>query len=705
MTITTKTYTTRLQQAPRVLLLLLVYTTLTACGGSSGTTVATPVVPPTVFVSCSSGTIARDGTRYTDLHGAPNCFAHLLAEIDNLQGNGAIPSDARGVTFIYDFFYDQRVADSKSQLISAGGLDGNGNYFLTTSDHPRLHSGYHGASVRRVYNTFAPVLPAGVISFSLSDTLANQYSGEQVRKAYTAARSDNPLITRSVASSPYAAHRVIFNLSLGGAHALFYNVTRSLSTLDAFTATSNFAEIPAGVIGVGAIGNSQANWSTGFRKAPGDLLVAGYFIDGLSNSTIAGRIADYNVYWDSVEVDTDLTDLISNTATAQLVALVNHNSWRTPNANISSIFPYISGNLAAKVTEAGQTRLRFAYGFVGVSLLDLLAGATVHARTGHYYTASYLNPAGDATDFNTPCGVLQDGCFILPSYRSSSGGPTGSSLAAPRLTAVIDTLWLLWPSLTPIDIHRLLRTCASDLGDPGVDSVFGQGLLDLECLVQPSGGLQIPTAQVAGISGSLISPSTADTSLATQDDFGRYFDYTAVRTQPIARAFNPLENAHVYSPSQSTVLAVEQNSASAWVSYSLLRDLSMSLGAVYEQDSLLGTYGTGHFQIQDGYSSGARLDWIHRLSSTWNTRMHVAYYTGTAQAVHPGAVSDLSLRQSSVSVSIERQLTYNHMATSSLQMSFSCNTGTRGSFNSFGSLVKLSGKENCEQRLGIALYF
>ena len=108
---------------------------------------------------------------------------------------------------------------------------------------------------------------------------------------------------------------------------------------------------------------------------------------------------------------------------------------------------------------------------------------------------------------------------------------------------------------------------------------------------------------------------------------------------------------------------------------------------------------------RDGYSSGARLDWIHRLSSTWNTRMHIAYYRGTAQAVHPGAVSALTLRQSSVSLSLERLLSYSDVATSRLQMSISCNTGTRGSFNSFGTPVTLSGKENCEQRLGMALYF
>ena len=712
MATTAETNSTRLLRAPTALLIPLICIALVACSNSGGTTAATSVVPPTVFVSCSSGTIAQDGTVYTDPTGAPKCLAHLLAEVDNLQGSGDIPSDARGVAFIYDYFYDHRDSDDTRQLFNEGGLDGHGNYFLTTSDHQRLVANNHGTKVRRTYNTFSPVLPAGVISIQLRTTVSSQnnfrqeHSGEQFRRAYVAARSDNPLVTNSAASSPYVAHRVIYNFSLGGAHGLFFKAARELSALSGFTATSNFAEIPTGIIGVGATGNSDVSWSTGFRKEPGDLLVVGYFVGGVGNSTIAARIDDIDDdYWDSVELDTDLTDLIASTQTTQLAELVDHNSWVTPTSLINSIFPDISGSLAAKVAEAGNTRLYSISHGLSESLLDLLAGATVHARTGHYYTAAYLNPAGYATDFNTPCGALQDGCFILPSYRSDLGGPTGTSLAAPRLTAVIDTLWLIWPSLTQISMHGLLSSCTVDLGALGVDPIFGQGLLDLECLVRPSGGLQLPTAQVAGLSGSLIGPSSADTSLATQDEFGRHFDYTAVRTQTQVRAFNPLESAHVYASSQSTALAVSHDSASAWVSYSLIGDLRISLGAVYEQDSLLGTYGTGHFQIQDGYSSGVRLDWIHRLSSTWNTRMHIAYYSGTAQAVHTGAVSALNLRQSSVSLSVGRQLSYNGTATSSMQISISCNTGTRGSFNSFGTPVTLSGKENCEQRLVMALYF
>ena len=717
---TGETYTTKLSRAPRGLLIPLIYATLVACGGSGGTTSATTVAPPTTPpvarppTTCSISATARDGTRYSDPIGAPRCLAHLHSEVDNLQDSGDIPEGARGVAFIYDFFWDHTSSQDPSQLFNEGGLDGNGNYFLTTSDHTRLHSGSHGAIVRGVYNTISPVLPSAVVSIALRETsiasqntvLTYEYSGEQVRRAYLVARSDNPLITRSAASSPYAAHKAIFNFSLGAAHGVFHSVTRELSSLSAFDAKSNYAEIPTGIIGVGALGNSNANWSTGFRKASGDLLDAGFFLDGFSNSSIAARIDDTeSVYWDSVELDTDLTDLIASTPTSQLLYLVDHSSWETPTHRIASIFPDITGNLAAKVNEAGRTRLSSSRPQLQLSLLDLLAGATVHARTGHYYTASYLNSNGDATAYNTPCGVLQDGCFILPFYLLPGGRPSGTSSAAPRLTAVIDTLWLVWPELTHISMHGLLSSCTFDLGAPGVDSVFGQGLLDLECLLNPSGGVQIPTAQVAGIAGSLVGPSTADTSLSTHDDFGRHFNYSAVRTQTSTLAFNPLQNAHVYTSSQSTLLAVNQDTASAWVTYSLLKDLRISLGAVYEQNSLLGTYGTGHFQIQDGYSSGGRLDWIHRLNHLWNTRMHIAYYRGTAQTVYPGAVSALNLRQSSFSVSLERHLTYNGMATSRLEMSFSCNTGTWGSFNSFGTPVTLSGKENCEQRLGMALYF
>ena len=505
------TNTTRLVRAHRVILVPLVCITLLACGGSSGTTAATPVTPAPATVNCNLGATARDGTRYTDRSGAPNCLAHLHAEVDNLQGSGDIPSNARGNAFILDFLFQRPDDDDMLELYNAGGLDDNGNYFLTTGTHPRLDLTYHGSLVRLVYNAFSPVLPAAFLSFELANagTSANpdlepSYSADQVRLAYTTARGDNPLITGSAASSPYQAHKAIYNFSFTGSHALLLSVANDLSSLSGFTAASSRSGIPTGIIVVAGLGNSDHNWSSGFRKEPQALLLAGYFVDSLSDSNLATRIDDTpddldwldGVYADSVELDTDLTDLIASTSTTQLAALVEHSSWRTPDTSISSAFPNISSTLATKVSEAGQTRLNLQRSHE-ISLLDLLAIATVQARTGHYYTASYFNSAGNDHRFNTHCGVLRDGCFILPFYGSDD--LQGTSFAAPRLTAVIDSLWLIWPNLTHLDMHRLLRTCAADRGAPGVDPVFGQGLLDLECLVQPSGGLQIPTAQVAGI--------------------------------------------------------------------------------------------------------------------------------------------------------------------------------------------------------------
>ena len=419
MITTAKANTAKLIRAVRAPLLILVCLSLAACGGSSGTTSSTPTSPPVATVDCDGIIRAKDGTGYADPVGAPKCLAHLFVEIDDLQSSGDIPSDARGVAFIYDFFYDQEDDDDQLQLINAGGLDGNGNFFLTTSDHERLHTNSHGAEVRRVYNALSPVSPAGIISRSLRNTGTSDNPtievfdpGEQVRRAYTAARNDNPLITGSVASSPYTAHRAIYNFSLTGSHWLFYYLSYDLSSLSGFEATSNYAEIPTGLIGVGGVGNSNADWSSGFRKESNALLAAGYFRDSLSDSRIAARIEDHEEdTGDSIEVNTDLTDLIARTPTTQLVNLVDHSSTRTPTGFISSAFPDISGNLATIVTEAGQTRLT-----LGRSLLDLLAGATVHARTGHYYTASYLNADGDDHYYNTHCGVLRDGCFILPNY-------------------------------------------------------------------------------------------------------------------------------------------------------------------------------------------------------------------------------------------------------------------------------------------------
>jgi subtilisin family serine protease len=56
---------------------------------------------------------------------------------------------------------------------------------------------------------------------------------------------------------------------------------------------------------------------------------------------------------------------------------------------------------------------------------------------------------------------------------------TGTSFAAPYVTAAAALWRQAYPEMTPAEIRAALSQSAADLGAPGVDEVFGHGLLDL----------------------------------------------------------------------------------------------------------------------------------------------------------------------------------------------------------------------------------
>ncbi len=56
----------------------------------------------------------------------------------------------------------------------------------------------------------------------------------------------------------------------------------------------------------------------------------------------------------------------------------------------------------------------------------------------------------------------------------------GTSMATPHVSGVIAVLMEAYPSYTPRDIIRLLFATAEDLGAPGVDRIFGHGLVRLD---------------------------------------------------------------------------------------------------------------------------------------------------------------------------------------------------------------------------------
>lgn len=108
---------------------------------------------------------------------------------------------------------------------------------------------------------------------------------------------------------------------------------------------------------------------------------------------------------------------------------------------------------------------------------------------------------------------------------------SGTSYAAPAISGAVALLAQAFPNLTSAQIVDLLFTSARDLGDSGVDTVFGHGLLDLASAFAAKGstsvaGTMIPVSTLSA-NGTLSAPmgDAAATGLSTVvlDAYGRAF--------------------------------------------------------------------------------------------------------------------------------------------------------------------------------------
>lgn len=92
--------------------------------------------------------------------------------------------------------------------------------------------------------------------------------------------------------------------------------------------------------------------------------------------------------------------------------------------------------------------------------------------------------------YSNACGIAKDYCLVAPgtvtfSAATDTSGDinfyygSGTSYAAPLVSGAAAVLWEKFPYFNNDLIRQTLLGTATDLGDPGVDAVFGHGLLDL----------------------------------------------------------------------------------------------------------------------------------------------------------------------------------------------------------------------------------
>jgi autotransporter-associated beta strand protein len=92
--------------------------------------------------------------------------------------------------------------------------------------------------------------------------------------------------------------------------------------------------------------------------------------------------------------------------------------------------------------------------------------------------------------YSNACGVAMHDCLVAPGTvivtgtDDSPSAPAywqwaGTSLAAPQVSGAAAVVWQVFPYFSNDLIRQTLLGTATDLGAPGVDAVFGYGLLDV----------------------------------------------------------------------------------------------------------------------------------------------------------------------------------------------------------------------------------
>ncbi len=161
----------------------------------------------------------------------------------------------------------------------------------------------------------------------------------------------------------------------------------------------------------------------------------------------------------------------------------------------------------------------------------------VPETNGHFVNVvAWDSNTGALADFSNACGITKNYCITAPGTDLESPKTTkplnGTSFAAPIVSAAIAVIRQAFPYMKSTEITQLLFTTARDLGEIGVDEIYGHGMLDLERATRPVGAALVPiqnnanvalnTVRVSGAIGHKIKSENLTFSFV--DEFGRAFE-------------------------------------------------------------------------------------------------------------------------------------------------------------------------------------
>lgn len=187
--------------------------------------------------------------------------------------------------------------------------------------------------------------------------------------------------------------------------------------------------------------------------------------------------SDADIFNASWSVPMRATELVSR---QQLIRLTNEHfvSQLIQSANRGAIFVWAAGNDASAQS----------------SLLSAMP-AVIPELQGHFVNVvAWDTSKNTLADYSNACGITKQWCITAPGTGISVGHQhaTGTSFATPIVSSAIAVIKEAFPYMSAPEITSLLFETARDLGAPGVDDIYGHGMLDLERATRPVGVPLVP---------------------------------------------------------------------------------------------------------------------------------------------------------------------------------------------------------------------
>jgi hypothetical protein len=170
----------------------------------------------------------------------------------------------------------------------------------------------------------------------------------------------------------------------------------------------------------------------------------------------------------------------------------------------------------------------------------IVAGAVNDDKT----IASYSNRPGETANRYLVAPALFNFGEVQGYFIIREGGTSNATAVISGAAAVV---WGRWQYLSADQVANILLETAEDLGDPGVDPVYGRGLLRLDRAMQPIGelntlsitGQRLPLGTLAGVVPQGTHSALSGLKVQTLDDYGRNYQVSAQQLlgrEPVATA-------------------------------------------------------------------------------------------------------------------------------------------------------------------------